>query len=83
MSDPRPKYFYRIPAVLGSMLLGIGGVLLGVSVAGALFGLPGLSGGPGGFFVDSYGILAFLIPAYLIVASLLLADPVYRPDRIF
>ncbi|MDR0524868.1 MAG: DNA translocase FtsK [Spirochaetaceae bacterium] len=54
-----------------------------LSIAGALFrGSEGFFG-LGNFFVDALGILAFGIPGYLLCAALLLASPVYRPDRIF
>jgi S-DNA-T family DNA segregation ATPase FtsK/SpoIIIE len=33
--------------------------------------------------VDSYGLLSFIVPIYLLYAAFLLADPVYRPNRIF
>ncbi|MDR2133859.1 MAG: DNA translocase FtsK [Treponema sp.] len=49
----------------------------------ALFDSRGIFAGPGRFFVQAYGLLAFVIPGYLIYAALLLADPRYRPDRIF
>ncbi|MCL2318873.1 MAG: DNA translocase FtsK, partial [Treponema sp.] len=34
-------------------------------------------------FVRSYGFLAYIIPGYLLYAAFLLAEPRYRPDRIF
>jgi S-DNA-T family DNA segregation ATPase FtsK/SpoIIIE len=52
-------------------------------VASALFDLGSAAAGLGRFFVRSYGVLAFVIPAYLLCAAFLLADPRYRPDRIF
>jgi S-DNA-T family DNA segregation ATPase FtsK/SpoIIIE len=74
---------YRLAAVLSSLGLGLIGVFLGFSVTAALFDLGGVLAGPGSFFVRSYGILAFFIPGYLVYAAFLLADPRYRPDRIF
>ncbi|MDR0554968.1 MAG: DNA translocase FtsK [Treponema sp.] len=42
-----------------------------------------MTSAPGMFFVDSYSFLALLIPAYLVWAAHITADPVYRPKRIF
>jgi S-DNA-T family DNA segregation ATPase FtsK/SpoIIIE len=66
-----------------SLGLGILSILLGLSIAAALFNLPGIIRGPGDFFARAYGILSFLTPLYLFWAALILADPRYRPDRIF
>ncbi|GAB1483706.1 hypothetical protein MASR2M78_25220 [Treponema sp.] len=38
---------------------------------------------PGAFFVSAYGYFAFFVPLYLLLASLILLDSSYRPDRIF
>jgi len=38
---------------------------------------------PGIFFTRSFGILSFLIPVHLAYAAFILADPRWRPDRIF
>ncbi|MDR2110452.1 MAG: hypothetical protein LBP32_04020, partial [Spirochaetaceae bacterium] len=73
----------RAVAVLGALTLGALGIALGLLIAGALFNLPFISPGPGFFLVDSYGILAFAIPSYLLAAAFILADPAYRPNRIF
>jgi S-DNA-T family DNA segregation ATPase FtsK/SpoIIIE len=78
-----PESKYRVAAVFGSLGLGVIAFFLGFSVTAALFDLGGFLSGPGSFFVQSYGVLAFIIPAYLIYAAFLLADPRYRPDRIF
>ncbi|MDR1566530.1 MAG: DNA translocase FtsK [Treponema sp.] len=78
-----PESKYRIAAVLSSLGLGVIAFFLGFSVAAALFDLGGFLSAPGSFFVQSYGVLAFIIPTYLIYAAFLLAAPGYRPDRIF
>jgi S-DNA-T family DNA segregation ATPase FtsK/SpoIIIE len=74
---------YRIAALASSLGLGLLAILLGISIAAALFNLPGILRGPGDFFVRAYSILSFLIPLYLFRAAVILADPRYRPDRIF
>ncbi|GHU85062.1 cell division protein FtsK [Spirochaetia bacterium] len=74
---------YRIAAVAGALFLSALALLLSFSIAGSLFDLPFIARALGNFFVRSYGVLAFLIPAYLVWAAFILADPVYRPDRIF
>ncbi|QQO11328.1 DNA translocase FtsK [Breznakiella homolactica] len=81
MSQPDSRF--RKAALISAAALGVLSIALGVSIAAALFDLPVFFSGPGGFFVDSYGILAFAVPAYLFCAALILADPRYRPDRIF
>jgi S-DNA-T family DNA segregation ATPase FtsK/SpoIIIE len=80
---PRPDRKYRLGSILGAVGLAIAGILMGFSILGSLLDLPFIFLGPGDFFVGAYGILAFVIPAYLIAAALILADPKYRPDRIF
>ncbi|MDR1862940.1 MAG: DNA translocase FtsK, partial [Treponema sp.] len=67
-------------SVLG---LGIISLFLVYSILSALFDSGGILAGPGRFFVQSYGLLAFIVPGYLIYAAVLLADPRYRPDKIF
>ncbi|MDR1948942.1 MAG: hypothetical protein LBQ38_06105, partial [Spirochaetaceae bacterium] len=74
---------YRLITLLITLLLCLAALLLGLSVAGSFFDIPQLASLPGDFFVHSYGALAFLIPLYFIGAAYLLADPAYRPDRIF
>jgi len=74
---------YRIAAVGGTLLLSAAALVLAFSITGALLNLPFIAQGLGNFFVQSYGILAFLIPAYLVWAAVILADPGYHPDRIF
>jgi S-DNA-T family DNA segregation ATPase FtsK/SpoIIIE len=59
------------------------GILLGLSVAHGLFRFTFFLDQPGALFVAAYGALAFVIPAYFLIAALILLDPQYRPDRIF
>ncbi|MDR2802980.1 MAG: DNA translocase FtsK, partial [Treponema sp.] len=58
-------------------------VIFSFSIAESLFGQSGKNSFPGNFFVDSYGILSFIIPAYLVCAALILIDKSYKPSRIF
>ncbi|MDR1588308.1 MAG: DNA translocase FtsK [Treponema sp.] len=74
---------FRIAGVTLAVLLGIIALLFGFSVAESLFGFGIFPRAPGDFFVRSYGILAFLIPVFLGYAAFILADPKWRPDRIF
>ncbi|MDR2535325.1 MAG: DNA translocase FtsK [Treponema sp.] len=67
----------------GAVILGLFSIIMAVSIAGALFRGSEIFFGLGNFFVDALGILAFGIPIYLFCAALLLASPIYRPDRIF
>jgi S-DNA-T family DNA segregation ATPase FtsK/SpoIIIE len=53
------------------------------SITESLFGPPNKNSFPGDFFVNSYGILSFIIPAYLLFAAFILIDKSYRPSRIF
>ncbi|MDR1802489.1 MAG: DNA translocase FtsK [Treponema sp.] len=69
--------------MLGSLGLGALGVLLGLSIGSFYVNPWSVLSLPGSFFVHSYGVLAFLIPVYLLFATFILADPVYRPNRIF
>ena len=78
-----PESKYRLWTVMGSLALGITGVLLCLSITADFFELGSFISGPGSFFSRSYGLLAFIIPAFLLYAAFLLADPHYRPERIF
>ncbi|MDR1029710.1 MAG: DNA translocase FtsK [Treponema sp.] len=69
--------------MVGAGVLGVAALCLGISIIGALFTASGSFFAPGIFFVDSYGILALVIPCYLLYAARLLADPEYYPERIF
>jgi S-DNA-T family DNA segregation ATPase FtsK/SpoIIIE len=78
-----PESKFRRAAVLSSLGLGLISLFLFYSITSALFDSRGILAGPGRFFVQSYGLLALIIPGYLAYAAVLLADPRYRPDRIF
>ncbi|MDR2739874.1 MAG: DNA translocase FtsK [Treponema sp.] len=79
----RADFRFRVASLFAALALGLLAVLLGISIAGALLNKPELARGPGDFLVRSYGILAFMVPLYLFIAAILLADPRFRPDRIF
>ena len=78
-----PEQKYRRWTVLLSLGVGVAGIFLGFSITAAFFDHTGFLAAPGLFFVRSYGLLAFVIPAWLLCAALLLADPRYRPEWIF
>jgi len=69
--------------VVLAVFLGISSIFLGFSLFGALFGIEALSSAPALFFARSFGILSLLIPAHFGYAAFILADPKWRPDRIF
>ncbi|MDR2630409.1 MAG: DNA translocase FtsK [Spirochaetaceae bacterium] len=79
----RPDYKFRLAAMAGALVLGGFSLFLGFSVAVSFLNLPGIPALPVDFLTDAYGFLAFGIPLYLLGAALLLADPQYRPNRIF
>ena len=82
--DIRSDYFkFRAVAIGTAVALGIFAVLLTLSLAAAVFGLKIFPSGLGYFFSRSYGVLAFFIPVFLGYAAFTLADPRWRPDRIF
>ena len=78
-----PESKYRLFAVIGSLLLGVIGVFLSLSIIAALFELGSIFSIPGVFFIRSYGFLSLIIPAWLLYAAFLLADPVYKPEQLF
>ncbi len=69
--------------LLSSVLLGGFALALGLSLLGAVFGIKKFNPFLGSFFAHSYGFLAFFVPYYLGYAASVLADPRWRPDRIF
>jgi S-DNA-T family DNA segregation ATPase FtsK/SpoIIIE len=77
------NYSYRIITLVSAVLLGAFAIVLGLSLMGAVFGIKTLNPFLGSFFSHSYGILAFFIPYYLGYAASVLADPRWRPDRIY
>jgi S-DNA-T family DNA segregation ATPase FtsK/SpoIIIE len=74
---------YRLAALAAAVILGIFALVLGLSLLGAVFGIKGFNPTFGLFFSQAYGILAFFIPFYLGYAAFILADPRWRPDRLF
>ena len=77
-------YFrFRTIAVSLAAFLGLFGILLGLSIVFALFGLGDFLGALGMFFARSFGILSLLIPVYLSYAAFILIDTRWRPERIF
>ena len=74
---------YRIIALSAAAVLGVFALALGLSLLGAVFGIKAFNPVLGSFFSHAYGILAFFIPFYLGYAALILADPRWRPDRLF
>jgi S-DNA-T family DNA segregation ATPase FtsK/SpoIIIE len=77
------NFTYRVITLVAAVLLAAFAIALGLSLLGAVFGIKTLNPFLGSFFSHSYGILAFFIPFYLGYAASVLADPHWRPDRIF
>jgi len=78
------RYFkLRTIAISLAVFFGIFSILLAFSLFSALFGIKLFPSAPGMFFVRSFGILSLLLPVYFAYASFILADPRWRPDRIF
>jgi S-DNA-T family DNA segregation ATPase FtsK/SpoIIIE len=77
------NYKYRLVTLIAAALLGAFALFLGLSLLGAVFGIKAFNPVLGLFFSHSYGILAFFVPYYLGYAATVLADPRWRPDRIF
>jgi len=77
------RFKFRTIAVFLAVILGISSIFLVFSLFGALFGIETLSSAPAHFFARSFGILSLLIPAHFAYAAFILADPRWRPDRIF
>jgi S-DNA-T family DNA segregation ATPase FtsK/SpoIIIE len=78
----RPGDGFRAAAIVSSVLLALLALGLGFSIIVSLFA-SSVSFPLGNFFVRSYGILALIIPLFLLYAAFILADPQWRPDRIF
>jgi S-DNA-T family DNA segregation ATPase FtsK/SpoIIIE len=77
------RFRFRTIAVGLAFFLGLCAILMGFSLFSALFGTGFFPASPGMFFARSFGILSMLIPVYLAYAAFVLADPRWRPDRIF
>ncbi|MDR1429371.1 MAG: DNA translocase FtsK [Spirochaetaceae bacterium] len=78
----RQNIRFRKKQIVFSAALALVSVYLGLSIAASLFALP-FPSLPGKYFAAAFGILAFFIPGVLFWAAILLADPRYRPDKIF
>jgi S-DNA-T family DNA segregation ATPase FtsK/SpoIIIE len=74
---------FRTVSVTLAVVFGLCGLLTGVSLFSALFGIGFFPAVPGSFFARSFGILSFLIPVHFAYSAFILADPRWRPDRIF
>jgi S-DNA-T family DNA segregation ATPase FtsK/SpoIIIE len=57
-------------------------LIISFSLSSSLFGVPLRTSPVGDFFADSYGVLSFIIPAYLGFASFILLDKNFRPRLI-
>jgi S-DNA-T family DNA segregation ATPase FtsK/SpoIIIE len=79
----KPSFKFRAAAIGGAAVLGLCGVLLALSLVNSLFGLRFFPAALGGFFARSFGILALFIPLVLGYAGFILADPGWKPGRIF
>ncbi|MDR1858524.1 MAG: hypothetical protein LBQ69_03555, partial [Treponema sp.] len=77
------NFKYRVAALVMAAVLAIFAFALGFSLLGAVFGISAFSPVLGMFFSHSYGILAFFIPLYLGYAAFTLADPRWRPERVY
>ena len=73
----------RRDTISAAVILGFFALLLSFSLGASLWGSSSWFAIPGSFLLLSYGMLAFLIPAYLLCAAAILFMPSYRPDRIF
>jgi len=77
-------YFkFRTISVLFAVLLSFFALWMVLSLFSAMFGAGLFLAGIGRFFARSFGILAIFIPVYFGYAAFILADPKWRPDRIF
>jgi len=84
LNFPADKFFnFRTITVGLAVLLGLCSIFMGFSMFSSLFGTGFFPVVPGIFFTRSFGILSFLIPVHLAYAAFILADPRWRPDRIF
>jgi S-DNA-T family DNA segregation ATPase FtsK/SpoIIIE len=77
------NYKYRLVTLASAVLLAAFALALVLSLLGAVFGIKAFNPFLGSFLAHSYGILAFFVPYYLGYAASVLADPRWRPERIF
>ncbi|MDR2481835.1 MAG: DNA translocase FtsK [Spirochaetaceae bacterium] len=73
----------RMMTFMGVAVLLMLSIIFTVSISSSLFEVPHITSPMGNFFVDSYGILSFVIPAYFIFAAAVLIDKAFRPRLIF
>ena len=77
------NFRYRVAGLVAAGVLGLFAVKLSLSLLGSLFGIRAFNPALGMFFSHSYGILAFFVPVFLGYAAYILADPYWRPKKIF
>jgi len=84
------KLFFRVPhskdnfwVIAVSLAFGIAGIFFGISIIASVFGTGTFFSSPGAFFWRAFGLLSLVIPAFFLYAAFILADPRYKPDRIF
>jgi S-DNA-T family DNA segregation ATPase FtsK/SpoIIIE len=68
---------------LGAAVFTLLALIIGVSLSASLFEIPDIKSPVGDFFADSYGVLSFIIPGYLLFAASILLDKRFRPRMIF
>jgi len=82
--DIKAKNFKsRLAALLSAGLLGAFSLVLTLSLIGSVFDIKAINPLFGSFFSNTYGILAFFIPAFFGYAAFLLADPRWKPERLY
>ena len=74
---------YRVAGIALAAALGGLALAMALSLLGAVFGIRAFNPALGTFFSHSYGILAFFIPVFIGYAAYILADPNWRPEKIF
>jgi S-DNA-T family DNA segregation ATPase FtsK/SpoIIIE len=77
------NFTYRLVTLVAAALLGVFAFALGLSLIGAVFGIKAFNPFLGSFLAHAYGILSFFVPYYLFYAVSVLAEPRWRPERIF
>jgi S-DNA-T family DNA segregation ATPase FtsK/SpoIIIE len=78
-----PGYIIRLTSLFAAFMLALAGLLAAFFITASLFNMGFLNPDPGEFLVGAYGILAFMVPVYLFWAAWILADPAFKPGRIF
>jgi S-DNA-T family DNA segregation ATPase FtsK/SpoIIIE len=67
----------------GAAALFLIALIFALSISSSLFGVPDIASPLGDFFAEAYGVLSFIIPAYLVFAAFILMDKSFRPRLIF